>query len=92
MRAGYPFYGHNFPGVIFSDNAGWTSASGVARDIPEGGRVVGIPAAPGRQARRQIVAIQQLPGLIHRMRELEKQAEQLTVKCASLEGRVFVAS
>jgi UDP-3-O-[3-hydroxymyristoyl] glucosamine N-acyltransferase len=64
--------------------------SGVMRDIPDGGRVVGIPALPDRQAKRQIIAAQQLPDLIHRMRELEKLVEQLTAKCASLESRVPV--
>jgi len=61
--------------------------SGVMRDIPDGGRVVGIPAAPDKQFKRQVIASQQLPDLIHRMRDLEKQVEQLTAKCASLEGR-----
>jgi UDP-3-O-[3-hydroxymyristoyl] glucosamine N-acyltransferase len=61
--------------------------SGVMRDIPDGGRVLGIPAAPDRQAKRQMIAMQHLPELIHRMRELEQQVEQLTAKCASLEGR-----
>jgi hypothetical protein len=35
--------------------------------------VLGIPAAPDKQAKRQMIAIQQLPELIRRMRELEKQ-------------------
>jgi len=55
--------------------------SGVMRDLPDGARVLGIPAAPDRQAKRQIIAVQQLPELIHRMRELEKQVEQLTARC-----------
>ena len=56
--------------------------SGVMRDIPDGGRVLGIPAAPDRQAKRQMIAMQQLPELLHRMRDLEKQVEQLTARCA----------
>jgi UDP-3-O-[3-hydroxymyristoyl] glucosamine N-acyltransferase len=66
--------------------------SGVMRDVPDGSRVLGIPASPDRQAKRQIIALQQLPDFIHRMRDLEKQVEQLTAKCASLEGRVPAAS
>jgi len=66
--------------------------SGVMRDIPDGVRVLGIPAAPDRQAKRQLIAIQQLPDLIHRLRELEKQVEQLSAKCATLEGRVPAVS
>lgn len=51
--------------------------SGVMRDIPDGGRVLGIPAAPDRQAKRQIIALQQLPDLLRRTRELEKQVQEL---------------
>jgi UDP-3-O-[3-hydroxymyristoyl] glucosamine N-acyltransferase len=54
--------------------------SGVMRDIPAGGRVLGIPAAPDKQAKRQMIAVQQLPDMIHRLRELEKQVEQLQAK------------
>jgi len=53
--------------------------SGVMRDIPDRGTVLGIPAAPDRQAKRQMIAVQQLPELIRRMRELENQVEQLKV-------------
>jgi UDP-3-O-[3-hydroxymyristoyl] glucosamine N-acyltransferase len=66
--------------------------SGVMRDIPDGGRVLGIPAAPDRQAKRQMIAAQQLPDLIHRLRELEKHVEQLAEKCAILEQRSPVSS
>jgi UDP-3-O-[3-hydroxymyristoyl] glucosamine N-acyltransferase len=51
--------------------------SGVMRDIPDGGRVLGIPAAPDRQAKRQMIAVQQLPELIHRLRALESEVERL---------------
>jgi len=39
--------------------------------------VLGIPAAPDRQAKRQMIAVQQLPELLHRMRALEKEVAQL---------------
>jgi UDP-3-O-[3-hydroxymyristoyl] glucosamine N-acyltransferase len=45
--------------------------------------VLGIPAAPDRQAKRQMIAIQQLPDLLHRMRDLEKQVQELTAKCGN---------
>ncbi|MGA2247839.1 MAG: UDP-3-O-(3-hydroxymyristoyl)glucosamine N-acyltransferase [Verrucomicrobiota bacterium] len=54
--------------------------SGVMRDIPDGGRVLGIPAFPDKQAKRQIIAVQQLPDMIHRLRELEKQVAELRAK------------
>jgi UDP-3-O-[3-hydroxymyristoyl] glucosamine N-acyltransferase len=57
--------------------------SGVMRDIPDGGRVLGIPAAPDRQAKRQMIAMQQLPELLHRMRDLEKLVQELTLMRAA---------
>jgi UDP-3-O-[3-hydroxymyristoyl] glucosamine N-acyltransferase len=54
--------------------------SGVMRDIPEGGTVLGIPAAPDKQAKRQMIAVSQLPELIRRTRELERQLAELQAK------------
>jgi len=51
--------------------------SGVMRDIPDKGTVVGIPAGPDKQIKRQWIALQQLPEMLRRMRELEKEVEQL---------------
>jgi UDP-3-O-[3-hydroxymyristoyl] glucosamine N-acyltransferase len=51
--------------------------SGVMRDVPDGGTVLGIPAMPDKQAKRQWVAVQQLPEMIRRVRELEKQVNLL---------------
>jgi UDP-3-O-[3-hydroxymyristoyl] glucosamine N-acyltransferase len=51
--------------------------SGVMRDVPDGGRVLGIPAAPDRQAKRQIIAMQHLPELLQRLRQVEKQVQEL---------------
>ena len=42
-------------------------------DIPDGGKWLGAPAQPDRQAKRQMIAIQQLPDLIRRVNELERQ-------------------
>jgi UDP-3-O-[3-hydroxymyristoyl] glucosamine N-acyltransferase len=49
--------------------------SGVMHDIPDGGKWLGAPAQPDREAKRQIIALQQLPALIRRVRELEKQLQ-----------------
>jgi len=54
--------------------------SGVMRDIPDKGTVLGIPAAPDKQAKRQMIALTQLPELIRRTRELEKQVAELQAK------------
>ncbi len=51
--------------------------SGVMHDIPDGEKWFGSPAMPDRQMKRQLLAAQQLPELLRRVKELEKQlAEQ----------------
>jgi UDP-3-O-[3-hydroxymyristoyl] glucosamine N-acyltransferase len=52
--------------------------SGVMRDVPPGGKVFGFPAQPDQQMKRQIVASQQLPEMLKRVRELEKQVAELS--------------
>src|SRR6202049_2708652 len=54
--------------------------SGVMRDIPDKGTVLGSPAGPDRQIKRQWISLQQLPEVIRRMRELEKEVEQLKAR------------
>jgi UDP-3-O-[3-hydroxymyristoyl] glucosamine N-acyltransferase len=51
--------------------------SGVMRDVPDGGKVLGIPAMPDKQTKRAWIALQQLPELLKRTRELERQVEDL---------------
>jgi len=57
--------------------------SGVMRDVPDGGRVLGIPAAPDKQAKRQWVGVQQLPEMIRRLRDLEHEMVQLRSKAGN---------
>ena len=54
------------------DQAIVAAQSGVMHDIPEKGKWLGAPAQPDRQAKRQMIALQQLPELIRRVRELEE--------------------
>lgn len=58
--------------------------SGVMRDVPEGATVLGIPAYPDKQAKRQFIALQKLPDMMRRMRDLEEYIEQL--KAVKAEG------
>src|SRR4051812_49044264 len=51
--------------------------SGVMRDVPDGGKVLGIPAMPDKQTKRQWIGMQQLPEMIRRLRELEAQVAEL---------------
>lgn len=54
--------------------------SGVTRDVADGETVMGFPAVPDKQAKRQWISIQKLPEMILRMRELEKQVAALTAR------------
>jgi len=54
--------------------------SGVMRDIPDGGRVLGYPAATEKEAKRQWVGLQLLPRLVRRVNALEKILGQLAEK------------
>jgi UDP-3-O-[3-hydroxymyristoyl] glucosamine N-acyltransferase len=54
--------------------------SGIMRDVPDQATVLGLPAVPDIQAKRQWVAIQKLPEMILRMRGLEKQVAELSAE------------
>ena len=47
--------------------------SGVMHNIPDGEKWLWTPAQPDRQAKRQMIALQQLPELLRRVAALEKQ-------------------
>jgi UDP-3-O-[3-hydroxymyristoyl] glucosamine N-acyltransferase len=47
--------------------------SGVMHNLKDGEKVMGIPAIPDRQTKRQMIALQQLPDLLKRVAELERQ-------------------
>ena len=47
--------------------------SGVMNNIPDGEKWIWTPAQPDRTAKRQMIALQQLPELFRRVKELEKQ-------------------
>jgi UDP-3-O-[3-hydroxymyristoyl] glucosamine N-acyltransferase len=47
--------------------------SGVMHNIPDGETWIWTPAQPDRQAKRQMIALQQLPELIRRVKELERR-------------------
>ncbi|MDX1953469.1 MAG: UDP-3-O-(3-hydroxymyristoyl)glucosamine N-acyltransferase [Verrucomicrobiota bacterium] len=60
--------------------------SGVMRDIPDGGTVLGSPAFPDKQTKRQWIALQQLPEMIRQMRDLEKEVQQLKGRLSTSNG------
>jgi UDP-3-O-[3-hydroxymyristoyl] glucosamine N-acyltransferase len=46
------------------------------RSIPDGEKWLWSPAQPDRQAKRQMIALRQLPDLLRRFNELEKRVPQ----------------
>ncbi len=65
--------------IRIGDHATITAQSGVMHDIGEGEKWFGTPAQPDRQMKRQLIALQQLPGLIRRVAELERLLAQAGV-------------
>jgi UDP-3-O-[3-hydroxymyristoyl] glucosamine N-acyltransferase len=59
------------------DKATIAAQSGVMHDIGEGEKWFGSPAQPDRQMKRQLLALQQLPELLRRVKELEKALARL---------------
>jgi UDP-3-O-[3-hydroxymyristoyl] glucosamine N-acyltransferase len=51
--------------------------AGVMHDVPDGEKWFGYPAQPDRKAKREILALHQLPQLLRRVSELERELEQL---------------
>ena len=51
--------------------------SGVMRDVADGETVLGIPAQPHQAQKRQWVAMQRLPEMTKRLREMEQQVAEL---------------
>jgi len=47
--------------------------AGVMRDIADGQKVLGSPALPDKEAKRQMIAMQKLPELLRRVSKLEEQ-------------------
>lgn len=55
--------------------------SGVMNSIPDGQKWLGSPAQPDKQAKRQMIAVMQLPDLLKRVKQLEAQLAALSGPC-----------
>jgi len=62
------------------DRATVAAKSGVMHNIPGGEMWLGIPAQENRKTKRQIIAVQRLPDLLHRVNDLEKRLKNLARK------------
>ena len=59
--------------LTIDDQVVIAAKSGVMHNIPAGEKWMGAPAQPDKQTKRQMLAVQQLPELIKRVRALEKR-------------------
>ncbi|HEX7858864.1 MAG TPA: UDP-3-O-(3-hydroxymyristoyl)glucosamine N-acyltransferase [Verrucomicrobiae bacterium] len=57
--------------------------SGVMRDVGDGETVLGIPAQPHQEMKRQWISMQRLPDMTRRLRDLEKQVQELRAQTKS---------
>ncbi|MBT5925643.1 MAG: UDP-3-O-(3-hydroxymyristoyl)glucosamine N-acyltransferase [Verrucomicrobia bacterium] len=58
--------------ISIGDKAVIAGRSGVMHPVPPGEKWMGLPAQPDRQAKREIIAVKQLPGLLKKMKALLK--------------------
>jgi UDP-3-O-[3-hydroxymyristoyl] glucosamine N-acyltransferase len=58
------------------DDVTVAAQAGVMNDIPDGEKWLGSPARPDRQMKRQFIAVERLPELLARVRELERRLEK----------------
>lgn len=67
--------------LTIGDGAIIGAQSGVAHDVPAGAVMLGAPAEPHMQFKRTVAALQRLPELLARVRELERQLAALSEAC-----------
>jgi len=72
--------------IRVGDNATIAAKSGVTSDIPDGATVLGQPAIPIAEMRRQIVHAQRLPELRDTVKKLEKRIAELERRLESTQN------
>ncbi|MBG89673.1 MAG: UDP-3-O-(3-hydroxymyristoyl)glucosamine N-acyltransferase [Verrucomicrobiales bacterium] len=70
--------------LTIGDKVTLAAKSGVMHDIPPGETWMGAPAQPDRRTKRQLLALQQLPDLIRRVRQLEKESAKFGDKSSQI--------
>lgn len=63
--------------IRIGDNATLGAKAGVTNSVPDGETVLGAPAIPIRDMKRQVVYLQRLPDLSDTIKRLEKQVAEL---------------
>jgi UDP-3-O-[3-hydroxymyristoyl] glucosamine N-acyltransferase len=66
--------------LTIGDGAVISSKSGVPNDVPAGALYSGYPAVPNKQWLKSMAALNRLPELQNRVRELEAELERLRTR------------
>jgi UDP-3-O-[3-hydroxymyristoyl] glucosamine N-acyltransferase len=61
--------------------------AGVINDVPEGGRMIGIPATPERDQKMKQAVFSKLPEMRKQLKQLEATVQELTAQVRALEER-----
>lgn len=73
--------------VTIGDNATLAAKAGVANDVPAGETVLGAPAVPMAQKKREFASITKLPEMRRKLRTLEATVEALQREIDALKAR-----
>jgi len=71
--------------VHIGDRSMVGAKAGIINDVPEGGRMIGIPATPERDQKLKQAAFSKLPEMRHQLKQLQQTVEKLTARLAELE-------
>ncbi len=67
--------------VHIGDQAVLGAMAGVVNDVPDGARMIGIPATPEREQKLKQAALSKLPEMRRELRKLQKRFEDLVAHC-----------
>jgi UDP-3-O-[3-hydroxymyristoyl] glucosamine N-acyltransferase len=73
--------------VLIGNQAVLGAKAGIINDVPDGCRVIGIPATPERDQKLKQAAFTKLPEMRRQLKQLERVVEKLVAQIAALEQR-----
>lgn len=72
--------------IKIGDAAQVGAQSGVTNDVPPGAQVLGSPAAPRQETKRNLVSVAKLPEMRKTLRDLVRQVQQLQARIDEMDG------
>jgi UDP-3-O-[3-hydroxymyristoyl] glucosamine N-acyltransferase len=61
--------------------------AGITNDVPDGCRMIGIPATPEREQKIKQAALTKLPEMRHQLKQLQHTVDRLTAELAALQAQ-----